>query len=159
MNEREAQEITRMVESGWSCDFGMQGRTLWCRMLYQYEAELATQAVVEMSKFPLPGNRFKPQPSDLRQVIISMQKRQSKPAEITEGKRGVAPPEWVWVWAWARTGRDPRDDRGFPQQGAWYANHQNIMSMADYEILLAEWEENGRPKSSLPLSAALGSEV
>lgn len=155
MNEREAQEITRMVESGWNCDFGMQGRTLWCRMLYAFDADLATQAVVEMVKFPLQGGKWKPQPADLRQVIVAMKARLPKPKEITEGKWGTAPPEWVWVWSWARLRRDPRDDRGFPQQDG-YANPDSLMSMQDYEELHAEWVKVGSPRSSHPMAGALG---
>lgn len=150
MNEREAQEITRMVESGWSCDFGAQGRTLWCRMLYPFEAELATLAVVEMSEHPLPGGRFTPQVSDLRAIIISRRSR-SRPKEIAVGgKWGEAPPEWVWVWSWARFRKDPSDERAFPQQDG-FSNPDNRMSMQEYEKLRQEWRKEGSPKSSNPL--------
>lgn len=154
MNEREAQEVVRMVESGWSCDFGMQGRTLWCQMLYPFEAELATLSVVEMSKFPLPGGRFKPQVSDLRQIILSLRSRNRAPEITAHGKWGVAPPDWVWVWSWARFMRDPPEERGFPQQQG-IANPDNMMSKEVYEQLLAEWRNLGSPKSMNPLPAAL----
>lgn len=155
MNEREAQEITRMVESGWSCDFGMQGRTLWCRMLYPFDAELATQAVVEMSKFPLPGGRYMPQVSDLRAILIALRNRQTQPKALPAEKRGLGTPEWVWVWSWARYRKDPPDDRGFPQQEG-YANPDNIMTMQAYQELLAQWRKIGAPKSSHPLPPAVG---
>lgn len=155
MNEREAQEVTRMVESGWSCDFGMQGRTLWCQMLYPFDAELATLAVCEMSKFPLPHGRFKPQVSDLRAVIISLRSRtERKQKEVTEGKYGTTPPEWVWVWSWVRLVREPPDWRTFPQQEG-HGDPTNIMNMAEYEKLRAEWEKAGSPKSRNPLPVAL----
>lgn len=150
MNEREAQEVVRMVESGWSCDFGMQGRTLWCQMLYAFDAELATNAIVEMSKYPLPGGRFKPQPADLRTIIISLRSRNRPPEIAAQGKWGVAPPEWVWVWSWARFRKDPTEERAFPQQHG-FANPENAMSMPDYEELLGEWRKEGSPKSSFPL--------
>ena len=154
MTEREAQEITRMVESGWSCDFGPQGRTLWCEMLYAFDPELSTKAVIEMSKFPLPGGRFKPQPSDLRSIIISL-RNSTKRAEIeVQGKWGTAPPEWVWVWSWARWRRDPREERFFPQQDM-FSNPDNTMSKQDYVQLLDEWKKEGSPKSSHPLPSAL----
>lgn len=155
MNEREAQEITRMVESGWSCDFGMRGRTLWCQMLYPHEAELATNAVAEMSKHPLPGGRFKPQVSDLRAVILALRNRQPKPKELNDqGKWGVAPPEWVWVWSWARRHRVPPDDRGFPQQDG-HTDPTNSMPMQAYQELVSEWTEAGSPKSH-PLKGVIG---
>ena len=155
MDEREAQEVTRMVESGWSCDFGATGRMLWCRMLYPFDAELATNAVVEMSKFPLPDNRFKPQVSDLRAVIIAIRNRTRPPDSIAvEGKRGTATPEWVWVWSWARFMRDPVVERAFPQQDG-FADPVDMMSRAEYEELLAEWKKAGSPRSSNPLPAAL----
>lgn len=154
MNEREAQEVVRMVESGWSCDFGMQGRTLWCQMLYAFEPELATLAVVEMSKFPLPGDRYKPHPSDLRTIIVSLRNRTRTSQAAIEGKRGEATPEWVWVWSWARLMRDPAEERAFPQQQG-FANPDNMMSKEDYGQLLAEWKKGGSPKSSNPLPAAL----
>lgn len=154
MNEREAQEITRMVESGWNCDFGPQGRTLWCRMLYSFEAEMATEGVVEMSRFPLPGGRFTPQVSDLRQILVSLRSRTRKGIEETIGKRGEATPEWVWVWSWARFNRNPPEERAFPQQ-EMFANPDNLMPKSVYEQLLAEWRNAGSPKSKNPLPAAL----
>lgn len=154
LNEREAQEVVRMVESGWSCDFGMDGRTLWCRMLYAFDAELATLAVVEMSRHPLPGGRFKPQVSDLRTIIISLRNR-NRPAEITEqGKWGTAPPEWVWVWSWARFRKNPPEERAFPQQDG-FSNPDNRMSKADYAQLVDLWRKEGSPKSSHPVPGVL----
>ena len=154
MDERAAQEVVRMVESGWTCNFGAQGRTLWCRMLYPYEAELATLAVVEMSKFPLPGGRFMPQISDLRSIIVSLRNK-SRAAEIAvTGKWGEAPPEWVWVWSWARFRRNPPLDHAFPQQEG-FSNPDNTMSKKEYEQLLNEWRKVGSPKSRNPLTAAL----
>jgi hypothetical protein len=146
MDERAAQEIVRMVESGWSCDFGMQGRTLWCRMLYDYDAELATQAVVEMSRNPLPGGRFKPQVSDLRQIILSLKRGAAVPTQLEEGKRGVVAPEWFHVWNFARQIRDPREERSFPQQEG-HGDPTNMMSKVEYETLRKEWIAAGRPKS------------
>lgn len=146
MNEREAQEVTRMVESGWSCDFGMQGRTLWCRMLYDYDAELATNAVVEMSRNPLPGGRFKPQVSDLRAIILAFIRKTATPESIDDGKRGVNAPEWYHVWFWARRLRDPVDDRSFPQQEG-HVDPMSMMTMDEYEVLRKEWIKAGKPKS------------
>ena len=74
--------------------------------------------------------------------------------EQDEYKRGVAAPEWVWVWSWARgwsaKGRDPAEKRPFPQQ-AQYTDTTEVMTMDEYELLLAEWVEAGSPKSVSPL--------
>ena len=157
MNERESQEITRMVESGWSCDFGIQGRTLWCQMLYPFEAELATMAVVEMSKFPLPDNRFKPQISDLRSVILKLRADQ-RVAELPQytdiGKRGVATPDWVYVYSWCRFKRDPKEDRWFQQQQEWVDPTESMLSTVEYETLREEWVAAGSPKVEIPISMA-----
>lgn len=72
MEPREAQEIIRMVESSWLCDFGPAGRELWRQMLEPYDAELATRAVAEMARHPLPGNRARPTVADLRAVIVRL---------------------------------------------------------------------------------------
>jgi len=140
-----------MVESGWSCDFGMEGRRLWFHMLSPYDPEVATKAVIEMSKFPLPNGRFKPQISDLRAIIVSLNNRTEKQQEaLTEGKRGVATPEWVWVWSWSRFMRNPPEPRAFPQQ-EHYADPTKMMSKQEYEGLRNEWITLGSPKSANPL--------
>lgn len=154
MTEREAQEIVRMVESGWSCDFSPAGRMLWAQMLGPYDPELATKAVIEMSKFPLPDNRFKPQVSDLRTIIVSLRNSTQRAEIAVQGKWGTAPPEWVWVWSWARWMRVPPEDRFFPQQDV-FANPDNTMSKEDYGLLLDEWKKEGSPRSSHPLPGAL----
>lgn len=136
-----------MVESGWSCDFGMDGRRLWAHMLFPYDAEVATQAVIEMSKVPLPGGRFKPQVSDLREVLLSLTRRAEPQPALEEGKRGEAAPEWVHVWAWARVKRDPPVSEPFPQQQD-YVDPTAMLSKADFEKLRAEWVKAGSPKSA-----------
>lgn len=160
MKEQEAQEVVRMVEAGWSCDFGIQGRTLWCQMLYPFEAELATMAVVEMSKHPLPDNRFKPQISDLRGMILKMRadlRVAALPMHVDEGKRGTAAPEWAWVWGWARFMRDPTIDTPFPQQRNHVDPNGPMLSKAEYETLRDEWHAAGSPKAErpIPLSGVL----
>lgn len=71
-----------------------------------------------------------------------------------EFKRGVAAPEWVWVWSWCRgwapIPRDPLNTRPFPQQ-AQYTDMREVMTMDEYETLLAEWVEAGSPKGPSPL--------
>jgi hypothetical protein len=123
-------------------------------MLYPYEAELATRAVAEMSKFPLPNNRFKPQVSDLRAVIVKLRTDQ-RPAELPshteEGKRGVATPEWVYVFSWCRFQREPKEERWFPQQREYVDPMEPILTTAEFEELTNEWIAAGRPKAANPL--------
>lgn len=158
MDERDAQTIVRMVESGWSCDFGFQGRTLWCKMLYPYEAELVTQAVVEMSQSPLPGGRFKPHISDLHEIILSLRKRLETPRKEIPQERSTGAPEWYHVWHYARLLRDPKDTRSLPQQDG-HVDPTTMMPASDYEKLRQEWKKAGSPKSGNILSGALQSDV
>lgn len=69
-------------------------------------------------------------------------------------RRGIAAPEWVWVWAWVRgwspRARDPIETRPFPQQSR-FVDATEVMSMTEYENLLAEWVAAGSPKSRNPL--------
>jgi hypothetical protein len=111
---REAQEIIRMVESSWLCDFGPAGRELWRQMLEPYDAELATRAVAEMARHPLPGNRARPTVADLRAVIVRLARTEHE----LEGWRELPPsplpkPEWVSRWTRARAAGDRRM---FPEQ-------------------------------------------
>jgi hypothetical protein len=154
MTEREAQEVTRMVESGWNVDFGIDGRRLWAQMLYQFDAELATMAVAEMSKHPLPANRSRPQVADLRGTILKIRADQAAkalPRQTTSREKGT--PEWVFVWSWARSQRAPRCLVPFPQQDG-FVEPDMMMSMAEYEKLRDEWLAAGGPKFENPIMLA-----
>lgn len=88
----------------------------------------------------------------LREVDEAAENHRRRPE--AEFKRGVAAPEWVWVWSWCRgwtfPGRDPTEKRPFPQQ-TQHVDTTEVMSMTEYEGLLAEWVEAGSPKSKSPL--------
>lgn len=49
MNEREAQEIIRMVESNWSFDLDT-ARAMWRQALMPFDPEIATQAVIRLGR-------------------------------------------------------------------------------------------------------------
>lgn len=147
MNEREAQEIVRMVESNWQMDLG-PAREMWRAELLPHDVELAMKALVYLAKkFSL-----KPRLADFTQVLTMFARNARSDARteadaraIEQGKRGYATPEWVWIWKWARTQRVPQDWRGFPQQLEW-ADPGFIMNMTEYEALKTEWQDAGRPK-------------
>ena len=153
MTDREAQEIIRMVESNWSFDLG-QARQLWRDGLVRYPADVGTQAVIHLARH----SKFKPTLSELLEVTNMFargtespvgEQRAELPAVATERlARGT--PEWVWVWTWARWRRDPREERGFPQQ-LGHVDPTSMLSMEEYRDLLAEWKDAGSPKEKSPL--------
>lgn len=69
---------------------------------------------------------------------------------ILDGKRGVAPPEWVWVWSWARSTK--RTASSFPQQEG-YGNPDDTISLEEYEKLRGAWVADGSPKVKAPVIA------
>lgn len=151
MNEREAQEIIRMVESNWQFDLGT-ARGIWRTEFMLYSAEAVTKAVASLA----PKLQFKPKLADVIAIVkmqedterrrLEDEKRRAEDARaITEGKRGYATPEWTFVWQWARSSRIPREDRAFPQQRDW-SHPDNLMSKEDYEMLRQEWIAAGSPK-------------
>lgn len=115
MTPREAQELVRMVESNWMCDFGERGRELWRKLLEPYDAELATRAIAELAKMPLPGNRARPTVADLRGVIVRLRRIEYDTSAWREGLPSgpLARPEWVSRWTRARAAGDHRP---FPEQ-------------------------------------------
>lgn len=155
MNERDAQELIRMAEANWHMDLG-PARTMWRNELLLYDADLVTHALGELAK----RQQYKITLADLTEVIGDMVKAAKRRADeerqraaedrmLKEGKRGYATPEWVWVWLWARTIRDPREDRGLPQQADWM-DPMLVMTTTDYEALRGEWVEAGSPKGKIP---------
>lgn len=148
MNERDAQDLIRMIEYNWQMDLGT-ARGMWRAELMPHDAEIATKAITYMArKFP-----HKPRLHDLSQVLTMFSRNARADARteadakaIEQGKRGYATPEWVWVWMWARNHRDPQDWRGFPQQLGW-ADPEFIMNTTEYTTLRDEWRTAGSPKS------------
>lgn len=120
MEEREAQEIIRMVESAWRVDYGSEGRKLWRQMLYPYDAALATKAAAQLSQ----RQRERPTVADLRQTILMLRKR-----EIEENSWRELPPEKLsqpaWVKRWERA-RTAGDFRIFPEQIPGYLELQKV---------------------------------
>lgn len=145
MNDREAQDIIRMIEGNWQMDLG-SSRSLWRAELVQYDAELGTKAVTYLAR----KTSFKPRLADLTQTLQMFHRNlqsndPSARKAIEEGRRGWATPEWVWIWKWARTTRDPRDERGFPQQ---QGHPDDTMTADQYAALREEWLAAGEPKES-----------
>lgn len=148
MNEREAQEIVRMIESNWQMDLG-PAREMWRNELLPHDPDIATKAVAYLAR----KISLKPRLADLNQVLTMFSRNARADARteadaraLEQGKRGYATPEWVWVWKWARNDREPQCWRGFPQQLAW-ADPDTIMNTTEYEALKEEWRNAGRPKS------------
>jgi hypothetical protein len=145
MNEREAQEIVRMIEGNWQMDLGT-ARGMFRDELMQYEVELAIKAVHHLAK----RVTYKIRLADLSQTLLMLsrnakadQRTEQDRRAIEQGKRGYATPEWVWVWKWARNYRDPQDWRTFPQQDGI---PEFSMATSDYEALREEWVAAGSPK-------------
>lgn len=140
MTEREAQEIVRMVESTWRIDFGQDGRKLWKRMLYDYDAALAVDAAALLSQ----RQRERPTVADLRAMIQKLRTdRAPKGLPETTGKKGM--PEWVSIWDWCRNHREPRYLLPFPQQEP-HVDSTETISMEKYDELREEWIKAGSPK-------------
>lgn len=118
MEERDAQEIVRMVESAWRVDYGPEGRRLWREMLLPHDAEIATKAAAQLSQ----RQRERPTIADLRQVILSLRRQQ-----IDENAWRGLPPEKhekpAWVKRWEKA-RDVSDFRIFPEQIPGYLDLQ-----------------------------------
>lgn len=150
MNERDAQDLIRMVEANWHMDLG-PARGMWRTELMMWDAELATRALAHLGR----RQSYKINLADYVQTLEMLNrnlkadaKRKADAKAIEEGRRGFAPPVWVMVWKWVRNHRTPSDDRSFPQQDYW-ADPNNVMSMEDYEGLREEWEAAGSPKTAL----------
>lgn len=116
MTEREAQEIVRMVESTWSADFGEAGRRVWRDVLEPFDAELGVAAVAKLAENPLPANRSKPQPSDLRSMCVILHRAEQdrerfQRRAIPRGRQFE--PEWVKRW---RRAHAAGETRHFPEQ-------------------------------------------
>jgi len=124
VTDREAQEIIRMIEANWQCDYGKEGRELWRSLLSPYDPGLGTRAVALLAKEPLPGNRYRPQVADLRQHLrrLSQQARDESFKALGPGPR-VAIPEWVERW---RQARAVKDERVFPEQIPGYNEMQTF---------------------------------
>lgn len=142
VNDREAQEIVRMIEGTWKFDLDAAGRAVWRDGLAQFDPEIATRAVAYLST---RMSRW-PKLADIRQVIAKFE-RDERMKNLKQGLKEptYTTPEWVWVWKWARTRRDPREDRSFPQQERW-GDPLYTMSRQDYDALREEWVEAGSPK-------------
>lgn len=118
MEEREAQEIVRMVESTWRVDYGRAGRELWRDMLLPYDPQMATRAVADLSK----RQRERPTIADLRQVLVSLKSRETADQAWRELPPAPLPtPEWVKRWKRARAAGD---ERIFPEQIPGYLDLQ-----------------------------------
>lgn len=121
MDAREAQTIIRMVESNWHLDLGAEGRELWRSSLEPFDADVATKAVANLARSPLPSNRSRPQLSDLRAAIFALERSRIRPVALTAGRHPK--PEWVKRWQRAR---DAGDARMFPEQASGYRELQRM---------------------------------
>ena len=140
MTEREAQEIVRMVESGWTVDFGQEGRKMWKRMLYNFDPAIGTEAVIKLSE----RQRQRPTIADLRGMILKiMTDRTPKGVPLDLPKNQM--PEWVNVWDWCRNERQPRFMLPFPQQEP-YVDPTETITPEQYDELREEWIKAGAPK-------------
>lgn len=165
MNERDAQELIRMVEANWHFDLG-PAREMWRNDLMVYNAEIATLALSELARRqPLKVNL-----ADLIEAIHAVEERGRRQAAedrrkeedakaLAEGRRGYACPEWAHVWSWdrnrtvARWEKDrvpykDRNFRGFPQQEDW-TDPSTVLSKEEYEALREEWLAAGSPKEKV----------
>ncbi len=111
-----------MIEANWQCDYGREGRELWRKMLAPYDAEIGTRSVALLARDPLPGNRYRPQVSDLRPHLrrLSHDAREATLKGLPAGGR-IAPPDWVLRWKAARAADDRRV---FPEQIPGYKELQ-----------------------------------
>lgn len=150
MNEREAQDIIRMVEANWHFDLG-PARQMWRDELVLHDAELATKSVGHLAK----RMQYKITLSDLVQTLTMIERnaraddQTAQDSRAIEGKRGYATPEWVWVWMWCRNYREPQDWRTLPQQEGI---PELSMTTEDYGILKEEWVAAGSPKDKITAS-------
>ena len=147
MNERDAQDLIRMIESNWHFDLG-PARSMWRTELMMWDADLATKALVYLGK----RQTYKINLADFVQTLEMLNRnlkdevrRAADAKAIEQGRRGYAPPEWVLVWNWIRNYREPKDDRPLPQQADW-ADPSTVMSMEEYGALREEWVAAGSPK-------------
>lgn len=138
-----------MVESTWRVDYGVDGRKMWKRMLYDHDPEIATDAVAKLSQ----RQRERPTVADLRGMIQKLV-RDRMPRGLPEPKRGEAAPEWVWVWSWCHFRRQPRLLISFPQEEG-HVDPTEMISRERYEELREEWITAGSPKSSHPIPLAV----
>lgn len=165
MNERDAQDLIRMIESNWHFDLG-PARSMWRAELMMWDAELATKAVAHLSR----RQSYKIVLADVVQILEMYhrnlkdeQRRAQEAKALTEGKRGYAPPEWVLVWAWDRNRKVAAAEKGkkgltkaevdfrsFPQQGDW-ADPRQTMTTQEYEALREEWVTAGSPKEKVAM--------
>lgn len=157
MNDREAQELVRMIESNWHFDLGEAGRKMWRQEIMLYDAELAAKSLAHLAR----RASYKITLADLSQTLEMFARnlradelRAADAKALTEGRRGYATPEWVWVWKWARQVREPTEDRAFPQMRD-FADPQTVMPTADYDGLRDEWLAAGSPKEKIKIGRAI----
>lgn len=141
MNEREAQEIIRLVESNWRFDLG-PARSLWRAALTPHSADIATKAVAQLAA---STKRI-----DLADVldVIRLKTPRIRPEGYGNETRSTEIPEWVYVWGWARHHRTPLLDPeiGLPQQHPYGAMPPGTLTIDEYEKLRVEWEAAGAPR-------------
>ena len=101
MEERDAQELVRMVESGWRMDLGKEGREMWRRMLRPYDAAMATRALVHL----VEHQSERPAIADLRAAILKLRTDERK-AETLPARESKPP--WVLCHTAARALGDQR---------------------------------------------------
>jgi hypothetical protein len=118
VEDREAQEIVRMVESAWRIDYGPEGRKLWRDMLLPYKPDLAVRATAILSQ----RQRERPTIADLRQVILSLRKQEIE-AEGWRQLPAEKPVKPAWVKRWEKA-RAAGDTRVFPEQIPGYIDLQ-----------------------------------
>ncbi len=122
--------------------------TFWMHSLKPLDAETATKAIMlgarSWDRFPAWSSFYEA----YRACQRAAQSVDRQHKVIEEGKRGYATPEWVWVWLWCRCYRDPREERGFPQQDGI---PELSMTTSDYEVLRQEWVSVGSPKEKTPV--------
>lgn len=157
MKPGEAHDLVTMMKGATGAYLDDEKVEFWELSLLPLDAGLATKAVLH------GVNSWKTFPSwaEFKEIYAMQGRRQredEREAEVVkEGRYGYAPPEWTLVWNWARNYRDPKEERGLPQQGDW-ADPMKTMTTADYDALHAEWVAAGSPKENPLLAVAVGGE-
>jgi hypothetical protein len=145
MTDKEAQELIRMVESGWTFDLGDAGRKLWRSTLIEYDCGIATLAIAgPLVRFMETQRHARPTIQDVRQVL----NRAAKDANpVTHAIPASRHPEPAWVARWRRA-RAAGDSRPFPEQ----ADEEGIAELelgsfrdSDVWVQPNEYLEDARP--------------
>jgi hypothetical protein len=140
VDDREAQEIVRLVESYSRADFGREGRGLWKEMLYRYDVDIATKAVVKLSQ-----QEGWPTIAALKAAILQLKaegygrEEQAAPSLPPGRTPSRELPMWVKRWTaarylYGRFGRE-QDMRIFPEQRDSHALGEMMPA--------GEWVEEG----------------